>query len=172
LLERLKPEAEAGQRIGRLIKILLLQALAFAGLGRTADAFTLLAKCIDLAAAEGFSRTFLDEGEPARELLAAYQRIPTVTHGEYLSYILDSFHKPKAASDREVLQQDLISPLTPRELDVMRYLAQGGSNQDIAKELFITINSVKKHTGNIYRKLDAKSRTQAIARGRELGLIE
>jgi LuxR family maltose regulon positive regulatory protein len=95
-----------------------------------------------------------------------------VKQREYLGYILDSLPKPEAAPAREVLQQDLISPLTPRELDVLRCLAQGASNLAIAAQLFITINSVKKHTGNIYRKLDASSRTQAIARGRELGLIE
>jgi LuxR family maltose regulon positive regulatory protein len=172
LLERLKLQAEAGQRMGRLIKILLLQAIAYAALGQTADAFSSLAKCLDLAAPESFLRVFLDEGEPARKLLATYQRHPTVTQREYLGYILDSFPKSEAAPAHDVLQQNLISPLTPRELDVLRCLAQGASNQAIAEELFITINSVKKHTGNIYRKLDASSRTQAIARGRELGLIE
>jgi LuxR family maltose regulon positive regulatory protein len=172
LLESLQTLAVAGQRIGRLIKILLLQALAYNGLERTIDAFASLTKCLDLAASESFLRTFLDEGEPARQLLAGYQRAPTVTQREYLGHILDSFAKPGVAPVREVLHQELISPLTPRELDVLRCLAQGASNQAIAEELFITINSVKKHTGNIYRKLDAKSRTQAIVRGRELGLIE
>jgi LuxR family maltose regulon positive regulatory protein len=172
LLESLQTLAVAGQRIGRLIKILLLQALAYNGLERTIDAFASLTECLDLAASESFLRTFLDEGEPARQLLAGYQRAPTVTQREYLGHILDSFAKPGVAPVREVLHQELISPLTPRELDVLRCLAQGASNQAIAEELFITINSVKKHTGNIYRKLDAKSRTQAIVRGRELGLIE
>jgi LuxR family maltose regulon positive regulatory protein len=172
LLEALQVQAETGQRTGRLIKILLLQAIAYSGLERTTEAFASLTKCLDLAASERFLRTFLDEGEPARQLLASYQRIPTATQREYLGYILDSFPKPEAAPIQRVLQQDLISPLTPRELDVLRCLAQGASNQAIAEELFITINSVKKHTGNIYRKLDASSRTQAIARGRELGLIE
>jgi LuxR family transcriptional regulator, maltose regulon positive regulatory protein len=172
LLEALQTLAETGQRIGRLVKILLLQALTYAALGRKADAFISLAKCLDLAAPECFLRTFLDEGDPAKELLAAYQRHPKGTQREYLGHILDSFPKSEAAPAHVVLQQNLISPLTPRELDVLRCLAQGASNQAIAEELFITINSVKKHTGNIYRKLDASSRTQAIARGRELGLIE
>ena len=170
LLEQLKPQAESGQRVGRLIKILLLQALAYGGLGQTSDAFASLAKCLDLAASEGFLRTFLDEGEPAREMLATYQRHSKVTQPEYLGIILDSFSKPKTASTRDVVRQNLINPLTPRELEVLRCLAQGHTNQAIAEELFITLHSVKKHTGNIYRKLEAKSRTQAIVRGPRTGI--
>jgi LuxR family maltose regulon positive regulatory protein len=65
----------------------------------------------------------------------------------------------------------LIDPLTPRELEVLRILVAGDSNQEIADKLVITLSAVKKHTGNIFRKLNVNSRTQAIARARELGLL-
>jgi LuxR family maltose regulon positive regulatory protein len=65
----------------------------------------------------------------------------------------------------------LIEPLTNRELEVLRLLADGASNRTIAENLVITVSAVKKHTGNIYGKLNVNSRTQAVARSRQLGLI-
>ena len=171
LLDQLKIQAETGRRIGRLIKILLLQALARNGMGQRSAAFAALEKCLELAAPEGFLRTFLDEGEPARKLLATYQRQPEVIQRQYLAHILEAFPKRDSVAAPENLRQKLITPLTPRELEVLRCLAQGDSNQAIAEKLVITLSSVKKHTGNIYGKLDAESRTHAIARSRELGLI-
>jgi LuxR family maltose regulon positive regulatory protein len=66
---------------------------------------------------------------------------------------------------------DMLDPLTARELDVMRLICAGLSNQDIARELVVTINTVKTHTSRIYGKLGVRSRTQAIARARDLGLV-
>jgi LuxR family maltose regulon positive regulatory protein len=171
LLEQLKIQAQTGRRTGRLVKILLLQALARNGMEQRSAAFAALEKCLDLAAPEGFLRTFLDEGEPARELLAIYRRHSQVMQQKYLAHILEVFPKRDSVSAPENVRQTLITPLTPRELEVLRCLAQGDSNQVIAEKLFITLSSVKKHTGNIYSKLEVESRTHAIARSRELGLI-
>ena len=171
LLEKLKIQTETGRRTGRLVKILLLQALARSRMGQRSAAFAALEKCLELAAAEGFLRTFLDEGEAARELLATYQRQPTAVQRKYLAHILEAFPKRDLFAAPGKNQQNLISPLTPRELEVLHCLARGDSNQAIAEKLFISLSAVKKHTGNIYRKLDAESRAQAIARSRELGLI-
>ena len=88
-----------------------------------------------------------------------------------LESLLEAFPKRDSVAAPEKSRQKLITPLTPRELEVLRCLAQGDSNQAIAEKLVITLSSVKKHTGNIYGKLDAESRTHAIARSRELGLI-
>jgi LuxR family maltose regulon positive regulatory protein len=71
-----------------------------------------------------------------------------------------------------VAAQPLIDPLTPRELEVLAILAAGASNQEIADKLVITLSAVKKHTGNVFRKLSVSSRTQAVARARELGLLD
>jgi LuxR family maltose regulon positive regulatory protein len=71
----------------------------------------------------------------------------------------------------EVSQDALVDPLTDRELDVLRLLAEGLSNRDIADQLVLSVGTVKVHTRNIYSKLGVGSRTQAIVRGRELGLL-
>jgi LuxR family maltose regulon positive regulatory protein len=78
--------------------------------------------------------------------------------------------------DREMgstpaLQQPLIEPLTERELEVLRLLADGLSNQEIARQLVVALGTAKTHTASLYRKLDVVSRTQAVARARELGLL-
>ena len=67
--------------------------------------------------------------------------------------------------------KSLVEQLTPRELEVLRLIAAGDSNQTIADQLVITVRAVKKHTGNIYGKLNVSSRTQAVARARQLGLL-
>jgi LuxR family maltose regulon positive regulatory protein len=66
---------------------------------------------------------------------------------------------------------ELLEPLTPRELEIMRLICKGYSNPEIARELVVTINTIKKHTSNIYGKLGVRSRTQAIARAHELNLL-
>ena len=69
------------------------------------------------------------------------------------------------------MDESLVEPLTNRELEVLRLIAAGNSNQAIAEKLVITVSAVKKHTGNIFGKLNVNSRTQAVARARQLGLL-
>ncbi len=166
MLETLQSQAAKGGRNRRLVEIHLLLALARFGL-RQASASTALAKSLELAAPEGFVRVFVEAGQPARERLATYQRNAAPAHREYVARILACFSQSGTAPS----QTALIDPLTPRELEVLRCLAQGDSNQVIAGKLFISLSAVKKHTGNIYSKLEAESRTQAIARAHKLGLL-
>jgi len=166
LLEKLQVQAVNGGRNGRLVEISLLLALARFRLGQS-SAFAALEQSLALAVPEGFVRVFLEAGQPARDLLNAYQRSVAHTYQEYVARLLAGFPQTGFTPDQTVL----LDPLTPRELEVLHCLAQGDSNQAIAGKLFITLSTVKKHTGNIYRKLEAESRTQAIARARELGLL-
>jgi LuxR family maltose regulon positive regulatory protein len=166
LLEKLQVQAVNGGRNGRLVEICLLLALARFRLGQS-SAFAALEQSLALAVPEGFVRVFLEAGQPARDLLNAYQRSVARTYQEYVARLLAGFPQTGFTPDQTVL----LDPLTTRELEVLRWLAQGDSNQAIAGKLFITLSTVKKHTGNIYRKLEAESRTQAIARARELGLL-
>jgi len=166
LLEKLQVQAVNGGRNGRLVEISLLVALARFRLGQS-SAFAALEQSLALAVPEGFVRVFLEAGQPARDLLNAYQHSAARTHREYVARLLAGFPQTGFTPDQTVL----LDPLTPRELEVLHCLAQGDSNQAIAGKLFITLSTVKKHTGNIYRKLEAESRTQAIARARELGLL-
>jgi LuxR family maltose regulon positive regulatory protein len=100
-------------------------------------------------------------------------------HTEYANKLLAAFQMPKQRRTEEESSPApppsdapiLVDPLTPRELDVLHLINQGLSNNDIAAELVIALNTVKRHTSSIYGKLGVRSRTQAIACARELGLI-
>ncbi|MCG8352972.1 MAG: LuxR C-terminal-related transcriptional regulator, partial [Chloroflexales bacterium] len=174
LLERLRNAAEEQGRIGSVIEIGLLQALALAALDRTAAALAMLGRVLALAEPEGYVRTFVDLGSPLAALLRQAKSAGAPPH--YTSRLLAAF----AHTERQTLwtevettqQVVLIEPLSEREGEVLQLIAQGLSNQEIADKLVIGLSTVKKHINNIYAKLDVKSRTQALVRGRELGLIE
>jgi LuxR family maltose regulon positive regulatory protein len=149
--------------------------------------FDLLIKALAFAMPEGFVRVFVDQGETMR-LLIAECRSKIAKGGdrhllEYVNTLLDAFdreatpHTPQLInnSTNEVRAKsqigNLIEPLTSREIEVLQLIAAGDSNRTIADKLVITVRAVKKHTGNIYSKLNVHSRTQAIARARQLGLL-
>ena len=162
LLERLHPFAMNAGRIGRVIEILMLQAQAFDGLGKRAQSLAALAQALQLAEPEGYVRSFLDEGLPIAQLL-----VELGTHNgasKYSARLVTAF-------DPIALKQPLIEPLTDREIQVLRLVARGCSNQDIADQLVVALGTVKTHLSNIFGKLDAQNRTQAIARARALGLL-
>jgi LuxR family maltose regulon positive regulatory protein len=169
LLERLAQRAESGGRSGRLLEIRLLEARALAGLKRTPKALEKLEACLALAEPEGYLRVFLDEDDVLRELLSAYLRGPAPAHTSYAGRILQAFAPTE--SGPASTQGELIEALTRRELEVLGLICAGESNQGIAEKLVITVSAVKKHTGNIYGKLGVSSRTQAIARARQLKLL-
>ena len=169
LLEHLAPLAESGGRNGRLVEILLLQALALASLNRTPQAYQKLQACLTLAEPQGYMRLFLEEGDGVRKLLSEHLSSPTSANNEYARRILQAF--VPTGTPLSHTNYELIDPLTRRELAVLKLICTGDSNQDIANKLVITISSVKKHTGNIYSKLGVGSRTQAIARAHQLNLI-
>ncbi|MGH3147636.1 MAG: helix-turn-helix domain-containing protein [Rubrobacter sp.] len=78
---------------------------------------------------------------------------------------------PEVESEDEGALQRLEDPLSERELEVLGLLASGKTNSEVARELFVSVGTVKSHTGNIYRKLGAKNRAEALARARELKLL-
>jgi LuxR family maltose regulon positive regulatory protein len=163
LLLRLRHGAEAAERNGSLIEILILQALTFAAQKRVEEALSALEQALDLAEPEGFVRVFLDEGDPMTKLLrrAVVQDI----HATYALSLLSALGETVTAP------QPLIEPLSERELEVLRRVAAGYSNQEIAQELVVALSTVKKHIGHIFSKLGVGNRTQAVAKARELGLL-
>ena len=171
LLRRELRMAEKGKRTGSMIEILMLQALAHQALGQTQQALFQLTQALQLAQAHGYARLFLDEGPAMAALLqqaAAQQMVP-----EYARALLAQFPDTvaqSAAQERTGLPL-LLEPLSPRELEVLRLVAAGLSNQETAAQLAITAGAVKKHLSNIYGKLGVSSRTQALARARELDLL-
>jgi LuxR family maltose regulon positive regulatory protein len=168
LSERLLRPAEATHRMGQVIEILVLQALAFQGKKELPQALAALEKALSLAQPEGYVRTFLDEGEPMAKLL--YQAKSHRLGIGYAAELLSAMGK--ATGITQPPAQLLIEPLSMRELEVLKLIEAGYSNQQIAAKLVISIPTVKRHISNIYAKLGVESRTQAISRGRELRLFE
>jgi LuxR family maltose regulon positive regulatory protein len=168
LSERWIHKVEATRRTGRVVELFVLEALVFQGQKDTAKALDVLARAIAMAQPEGYVRVFLDEGEPmARLLYLARSRHNGAGYAaELLSALGDT--GPMA----QLPTQHLIEPLTARELEVLKLIQAGHSNQAIAVELVVSLGTVKRHISNVYAKLGAKSRTQAVSLGRELKLFE
>jgi LuxR family maltose regulon positive regulatory protein len=185
LLARLQAQAEAQERMGSVVEVQALQALALAASGDQAAGLIALAGALAAAVAEGYVRVFVDEGAPMARLLGrlatasrADQGVsPAAVPPPYLVRLMHAF-EPGAAlhhaahTTREAPGgAELVEPLTDRELQVLRLLAAGKSNQQIAGELVVVVDTVKKHVGHILDKLEATNRTQAAARARALGLL-
>jgi LuxR family maltose regulon positive regulatory protein len=173
LLQHLLDAAEAGGRTSGMIEILNLQALAFQARGDTARAMTTLERALTLAEAGGFIRVFVDEGPPMARLL--YEAASRGIAPDYTRRLLSAFlvAEPEQTdfSRIQAPKSEVIEPLSERELEVLQLIAEGLTNQEIASRLFLALNTVKAHTRNIYGKLGAHSRTQAVARARALGIL-
>jgi LuxR family maltose regulon positive regulatory protein len=170
-LEPLVEPAEAAGAFLHAIQACALKALALQALDDISAALAALERSLTMAEPEGFVRTYVNEGAPMQALLrkaAAHD-----TSFDYAETLLAAFKAEKSTSSIPPLPGTaaLADPLTPRELDVLHLISQGLSNKDIAEELVIALNTVKRHTSSIYGKLGVQSRTQAVARARELGLI-
>ena len=172
LLERLLKAAEEGGRMGSVIEILVLQALAHQAQGDLPAALLPLQHALALAEPEGYVRMFLDEGPSMMQLLreaSAREIMP-----DYTDKLLAAFEAEKQKSeDKPDLPptQPLIDPLGQRELKILQLIAQGLSNREIGERLFLALDTIKGHNRKIFDKLQVQSRTEAIARARELGLL-
>ncbi|HVN55300.1 MAG TPA: LuxR C-terminal-related transcriptional regulator [Anaerolineaceae bacterium] len=191
-LDRMQGTAGPSRRNGRLIEAHLLRALVFARQS-PAIAPAELIRSLELAQPEGYLRLYLDEGESIRLLiedlrLLIAKQAPGKDHHllVYIGKLLSAFEKPTDTPQSETGNQqsampsieypklkieNFVEPLSPRELEVLCLIRDGCSNQEIARRLVITLHTVKKHTSNIFSKLGVSSRTQAVARARELKLL-
>lgn len=181
-LTTLIQEAQATGHGSVLIKALVLQALAFYLSGNPGQALSSLECALILAEPEGYVRTFVEEGQPIVELLRRV-KVEDARQKDYIHKLLSAFpaeaEGTRSRGGRSLFSPPpprapaplLVEPLSPRELELLRLVAAGLTNQEIAQKLFLAIGTVKKHLNNIFSKLDAQSRTQAIARARELNLL-
>jgi LuxR family maltose regulon positive regulatory protein len=179
LLPRLLEAAEAGGRTSRSIEILVLQALAFQADGSTTRALTALERALALAEPEGSVHTFVDEGPPMGHLL--YQAATRGMMPSYAAKLLTAFgggtkdegRRTKKEVSSSVVRPSsaLVEPLSEREIEVLQLIAEGLTNREIASRFFLSVNTVKAHTRNIYGKLGVRSRTQAVGRARSLGVL-
>ena len=183
LLARLLKAAEEGGRKGSLIEIRILQAMAYHAQGRLPAALLPLQHALTLAEPEGYVRMFLDEGEEMRFLISDF-RLLISRKGfpineallsrliPYLDRLLQAFGVVQSKIENPQSKiKNLVEPLSRRELEVLHLIAQGLSNRAIGERLFLALDTVKGHNRNIYDKLQVRSRTEAVARAHELGLL-
>lgn len=166
ICDQILPQAKAGGRQARIMELSLFKAVALQELNRKTEALAMMEQCLSLAAPEGYLRLFVETGRTVIPLLQ--QMKETSTSRVHATKILSAFEKKEAG---EPAQSVLIEPLTARELGVLRLMCAGFSNQQIADELIVSVNTVKKHTSNIYGKLGVKNRAQAVLRAREIQMI-
>ena len=191
LLQRLLDAAATQGRTGSIIEIQALRALALAAHGEHASALDVLADAVTLAGRHGYVRVLADEGAPMHALLTKLRAAwPGQQHAAdgidsgYLAALLRARSpagavapgRPAATAPQGPVSvrargPALVEPLTERELEVLRLIAAGSSNQRIARELVVALDTVKKHVTHVLGKLGAANRTEAAARARELGLI-
>jgi LuxR family maltose regulon positive regulatory protein len=188
-LKALLEAAEKRGRTGSLIRLLAVQALALAAQGERESAAQALGRALTLAEPEGYVRTFVDEGDPMRMLIAdcrwqmaksAHRAPGTSWSGmpDYLDRLMAAFGQPPAISQSATMSHlpsaisQMVEPLSERELEVLRLIAEGLSNQEVAQRLFLSVPTVKWHTTHIYGKLGVTNRTQAVAQARALGLLK
>jgi LuxR family maltose regulon positive regulatory protein len=170
LLSRIQNAVESTGRHGNLVGVLVLAAVALDMRADTASALAVLERAACLGRPEGYVRAFLDGGKPIetllkiaitqwkdRDLLAYARKLLTAFAGEGAPHAAGEAPQPAILSERE--------------LEVLRLMAAGRSNKEIANELVIAIGTAKRHTANIFDKLDVRNRTEAVTRARQLGLL-
>jgi LuxR family maltose regulon positive regulatory protein len=192
LLHRLLQAAEAGERTGSVIEILVLLSLAHQAHGDIPAALVPLSRALTLAQPEGYVRMFVDEGLPMKLLIADCRlQITRRTHSEsnrhankllaYIDTLLATFagngaqaRNERAMKDQSTiynLQSAIVEPLSARELDVLRLLRTDLSGPEIARELMVSLNTLRTHTKNIYDKLGVTNRRAAVHRAEALDLF-
>jgi LuxR family maltose regulon positive regulatory protein len=117
---------------------------------------------------QGITLLFLEAGPPMHDLLVAYRPLLGELSGE-ADRLLHLLGEPVISST--TIPDEIVEPLTSREMDVLRLLCEGRSNQEIAAALFLSMSAIKKYTGNLYSKLGVTSRAQAIVKAHELRLV-
>jgi LuxR family maltose regulon positive regulatory protein len=172
VVEPQRQQAEAKKMAGRLLLVMAVQSVALFAQGEKVHAVQVLTEALALAEPGGYIRLFVDEGDAMAELLsaAAAQGI----RPDYVNKLLAVF-KGEMKEERPAAPVSgtsfLIEPLSQRELEILKLIAQGLSNREIGERLFLALDTIKGHNRKIFDKLQVQSRTEAITRARELGLL-
>ena len=180
VLRPLRQQMEAKGLADERFKAMILQAVALRANGEKDKAVQLLGEALALAEPGGFIRIFVDEGEPMRLLILDFrlwiEKQPRGQDHELLGYVdklLAAFEQPAAMPQSQIAnhKSQMLEPLSQRELEILKLITQGLSNREIGERLFLALDTVKGHNRRIFDKLQVQSRTEAIARARELGLL-
>jgi LuxR family maltose regulon positive regulatory protein len=181
LLDRLLQAAEGCSRIGSVIEILVLQALAHQAQGNIKSAFAPLERALTLAEPEGYVRIFVDEGEAMRLLIldlrssnekSAFKTVHPLF--DYVDTLLSAFPQPVPTTSKPTLKNqksEIVEPLSEYELEVLRLLRSELSGPEIARERMVSVSTIRTHTQHIYAKLGVNNRRAAVCRAQELGLL-
>jgi LuxR family maltose regulon positive regulatory protein len=167
LLDHALQSAQAVGRLGNALHILAVQAIVYHAQGQPEQAFAKLEQALELAEPEGYVRVFADEGAPMVRLL--HRMLTRSPASEYVRRLLEALGE--SVKIELAIASKLHEPLSQRELEVLRLIVEGATNKEIADELVLTVNTVKRHISNIFGKLVVSNRAQAIARARELNLL-
>jgi LuxR family maltose regulon positive regulatory protein len=167
LLDDLLAHFDTQKQTALVIQIQSQRALALKAIGAHCQAMAALEEALTLAQPGNYRRHFLDLGQPMNALL--YEATTSDIAADYAGRLLTAL--PVADATQET-HAALVEPLSPRELEVLHLMASGASNGEIAHDLFIAVSTVKKHVSHIFAKLAVTSRTQAVARARELALLK
>ncbi len=178
LLARTRAAQEASGAVAELVSIGVLEAAAAAATGRTAEALRSLGRSVELAAPGGYVRRFVDDGRGIAHLLPLVRAVAPAFVDELTAALAadptGGAVPPRDARGTAVWQDRdgrLFEALTARETEVLRLMAQGASNADIATGLTVSLGTAKWHVGHVLAKLGATSRTQALVRAQQLGLV-
>ncbi len=180
LLARLLQAAEAQKRRGSALDILLVQALAHEAQGNRPQALAALERALALAEPEGYVRIFVDEGEAMRSLMEEQSRHRDHPLRGYADKLLAAFAQPAVAPQSArsgragaLIHQKsgLLEPLSERELEVLKLLQSELNGPEIAQQLTVSLNTLRTHTNNIFKKLGVNNRRAAVRRAEELDLL-
>jgi LuxR family maltose regulon positive regulatory protein len=174
-LARLLVESERRERVTPVIEALILQSYALHAANRHIEVAQSLSRALTLGAQCGYVRIFIDEGEKLLHLLdqsRAQINAPSTYFAEIHALLLRETSRPIAKPTPGQLFADGLSPLTRREFDILELMACGKSNQEIAVECVLALNTVKKHVANILSKMGVANRTQAVLLARKLGWVK
>ncbi len=174
LLRRLLPAARRAGRTGRLVEVQTLIAVSHLLLGEEAQAIAAMKAALALARPQNYVRTFVDEGQPVRDLIDCIHGSVDGDLADYTQMLLGAFHQDRISRSRARQGNPrglLPEPLSEREVTLLKLIAAGMSNKEMAHNLVISIGTVKAHVHHVFRKLGVRSRTQAVAQAKELGLL-
>jgi LuxR family maltose regulon positive regulatory protein len=166
---------EAEARTHDALKAMVVQVIIHHAIGQIDKALLLLRECVTKAQPQGSIRLFLDEGAPMQKLLGELPHETGVA--PYVAQLLDAFGMQTLQEKRGAVPAVATSSHLPlgtfsdRELEILRLIQEGHSNQNIGERLFLSLSTVKWHNQNIFSKLDVQRRTEAVARARQLKLL-